>query len=166
MKRRRRASALNDFLEALVSKKAGELSGDSFSYIDLNGESLIGVDFCQGVFDHSIFYECDLSRANLGDTSLQNTDFRKTILLLTKFDGANCRHAKFNDAQITLATFNDARLIQADFSGALLQGVQFQGTDLTGAIFENANLKNCEFSGADLTGVYFTPEQKDSIGKV
>ena len=166
MKRRRRESALNDFLEALASKKAGELSGDSFSDIDLNGESLIGVDFCQGVFDHSIFYECDLSKANLEDTSLQNTDFRKTILLLTKFDGANCRQAKFNDARVTLAKFNDALLIRANFSGALLQGVQFQRADLTGAIFENTILKNCDFSGAELTGVYFTPEQKNSIRKV
>ena len=65
MKRRRRASALNDFLDALASKKAGELIGDSFSGIDLNGESLIGVDFCHCVFDNSIFYECDLSKANL-----------------------------------------------------------------------------------------------------
>ena len=156
MKRRRRVCALNDFLEALASKKEGELSGDSFSDIDLNGESLIGVDFFQCIFDHSIFYECDLSKANLEDTSLQNTDFRKTILLLTKFDGANCRQAKFNDAL----------LIRANFSGALLQGVQFQRADLTGAIFENTILKNCDFSGADLTGVYFTPEQINSIRKV
>jgi uncharacterized protein YjbI with pentapeptide repeats len=101
MKRRRRESALNDFLEALASKKAGELTGDSFSGIDLHGESLIGVDFCGCVFDHSIFNQCDLSRADLGDTSLQNTDFGKTILLLTKFEAANCRQAKFNDGEIT-----------------------------------------------------------------
>jgi len=162
MKRRRRESALNNFLKALASKKAG----DSFASIDLTGESLIGVDFCQRVFDHSIFYEGDLSRANLGDTSLQNTDIRKTILLLTNFEGANCHQAEFNDARVTLATFNDARLIQADFSGALLRGVEFQRADLTGANFENAIVKNCDFSGADLTGAYFTPEQKSSIRKV
>jgi uncharacterized protein YjbI with pentapeptide repeats len=97
MKRRRRESALNDFLEALASKKAGKLAGDSFSGIDLHGESLIGVDFCQRVFDHSIFYECDLSRANLGDTSLQNTDFRKTILLLTN---NQFRRSKLSPGQI------------------------------------------------------------------
>ena len=84
MKRSRRESALNDFLDALASKKAGGLTGNSFSGIDLNGKSLIGVDFSHCAFDNSIFYECDLSKANLRDTSLQNTDFRKTILLLTR----------------------------------------------------------------------------------
>jgi uncharacterized protein YjbI with pentapeptide repeats len=99
-------------------------------------------------------------------TVLQNTDFRKTILLLTNFEGANCRQAKFNDARATLAKFNDALLIHADFSGALLQGVQFKHADLKGAIFENAILKHCDFSGADVTGVYFTPEQQNSLRKV
>ena len=66
---------------------------------------------------------------------------------------------------MTLAMFNDAMLIQADFSGALLQGVQLQCAGIKGAIFENAILKHCDFSGADLTGVYFTPEQKTSLGQ-
>jgi uncharacterized protein YjbI with pentapeptide repeats len=166
MKRRRRESALNDFLDALASKKVGGVTDDSFSGIDLNGESLIGVDFSHCAFDNSIFYACDLSKANLGDISLQNTDFRKTILLLTNFEGANCRQAKFNDARATLAKFNDALRIHADFSGALLQGVQFKYADLKGAIFENAILKHCNFSGADLTGVYFTPEQQNFLRKV
>lgn len=112
MKKRRRESDPNDFREVLVSKKAGKLASDSFSGIDLHGESLIGVHFCQRVFDHAMFYECDLSSAYLGDISLQNTDFRKTLFLLIKFEGANCRQAKFSDAQGTLATVNDARLIR------------------------------------------------------
>jgi uncharacterized protein YjbI with pentapeptide repeats len=107
------------------------------------------------VFDHSILYKCDLSKASLGDTSLQNAYFHKIILLLIKF----------NDARVTLAKFNDAILIQADFSGALLQGVRFQGADLTCAIFENVLLKNCDFLGADLTGVSFTLSRKTPSGK-
>ncbi len=162
MKIHTRQNARDDFLDILASKEAGELTGDPFSGIVLRGENLSGVDFCRCRFDHSVFYECDLSRANLSDTSLQDTDFRKTILLLTHFEGANCRQAKFNDARLTLATFDGALLVHANFSGALLQGVQFQRADLTGAIFENTILKNCDFSGADLTGVYFLPGQNRS----
>src|SRR5512138_2551437 len=86
MKINTRENTLNDFLDTLASKEAGELVGDPFSGIDLHGESLSGVDFCGCVFDHSVFYQCDLSRANLRDTSLQSTDFRKTTLLLTNFE--------------------------------------------------------------------------------
>lgn len=92
-----RENALNDFLDILASNEAGESIGDTFPGIDLHGEILSGVDFCRSVFDNSVFYECGLSRANLSLTSLQYTDFRKTILLLTHFEGANCLHAKFND---------------------------------------------------------------------
>lgn len=140
MKRRRRGSALNDFLDTLASQKAGELIA---AYLILP-------------FFFIVIYPGQVSR----------THPPTIILLLTNFEGANCHQAKFNDARVTLAKSNDAMLIHANFRGALLQGVQFQRADLTGAIFQNAILKHCDLSGAELTGVYFTPKQKNSITKV
>lgn len=81
MKRRRRESALNDFLDALASKKAGGLTGDSFSGIDLNGESLIGVDFSHCVFDNSIFMSVIYPRQISGIRPYKTQIFAKPYFL-------------------------------------------------------------------------------------
>src|SRR5207249_3715850 len=84
-------------------------------------------------------YGLNLSRTNLSDVwlmsygntrlMLENSQFRSSLLVRARLDGADLKGADFRDAVLW-----DANLIAVDLTDAKLDGCDLRGADMRGAI--------------------------------
>ncbi|WP_071516292.1 pentapeptide repeat-containing protein [Geitlerinema sp. PCC 9228] len=135
------------------------LASSQLPHILMPRTSLEGSNFDRGNFNHSSF-----RKANLCQTSWQQTQAEAAI-----FIKANLPESNFTQANLTNADFTQANLTNANFTNANLAGANFSQTCLQGAIFRNANLKQAKlydadiaetsFDGTDCSDTYFTSEQ-------
>lgn len=101
-------------------KEHPEIKPD-LSGIDLNFQSLRGVDF----------HDVDLSEANLEGAHLDAADFSRANLSYTNLRFVFARNAHFNEASLGFTNFSDAQLDGADFDRASLTGTYFLFNDLS-----------------------------------
>lgn len=110
------------------------------SHCDLTGARLAAVN---------------LSWADMRESKLCSTHFRKACLQRLNAQGADLTGAQFPQADLRKATFDDAILPDARFSGADLRWVHFRKADLRRVKFQGAPLQSALFQGADLRGARF-----------
>ena len=140
-----------------------------FSTVEFESCNLYKSAFRKARFRHAqrtIFAECDLTEADLGDGRFAGA----------LFAGTNAPGARFERADLEGALFPKAILSSADFAGALarrsiwseadLSGANLEGMDAFRAIFRNAvlheaHVANARFAETDLHGVEASLEDAD-----
>ena len=88
----------------------------------------------------------DLSKVDLSETVLRETDLR-----WAKLSDVDLSNADLRGADLSNADLSEADLRWADLSGAKLSGAKLFDADLTGAKLSNADLSGANMSGADLS---------------
>lgn len=112
-----------------------DISHTELAGVDLSNASLIGANMT--------FSSLDL--ANLTNTTMANSSLAKTHGLLPIFYNANLSNANLADTVLIYANFKNAdlsgaNLTNADLSGSNLQGANLTNADLTGTILTRVNL--------------------------
>nr|OEJ75363.1 hypothetical protein BH720_09565 [Desertifilum tharense IPPAS B-1220] len=103
------------------------------------------------------FYGSDLTDACFDGADLPHTDFRKTILTRTSFEGATRLDLSRLRGTI-LEQPNVRKLLTTkvgqyeDYTGANFEGASLKRADLTGAILKEVKALDADFSEATLTG--------------
>lgn len=158
------------WLESELERKKS-FRGRDLTGVDLSNLDLSGADF-EGAF---------LEHANLSGAIVNGTNFRRAVLVRTRWEGAKISRATFEGANLGRAQlagaviegptdFYEAILSMAElgsiaFTGCRLAGVEISGSDLSGADFagaeapelkmRNVRLGNVSFEGANLEKASF-----------
>ena len=98
-------------------------SGIDLSWASLQGVSLPGINFVEGI----------LTGIDLRESSLQGGEFMDAI-----FEGANLSGADLSNANLEGANLAHADLSQTTLISANLKGVNLKGTNLSGALLQGA----------------------------
>lgn len=100
-----------------------DFSGIDLSWASLNGASLPGVNFVEGI----------LKGIDLRHSNLQGGEFMDAI-----FEGAKLSGADLSNANLEGANLNHADLSQTILIATNLKGVNLKGTNLSGALLQDA----------------------------
>lgn len=100
-----------------------DFSGIDLSWASLNGASLPGVNFVEGI----------LKGIDLRHSNLQGGEFMDAI-----FEGAKLSGANLSNANLEGANLNHADLSQTILIATNLKGVNLKGTNLSGALLQDA----------------------------
>ncbi|MFQ9315664.1 MAG: pentapeptide repeat-containing protein [Dysgonomonas mossii] len=104
--------------------------------------------------------DCNLSMADLNQSTLNNIHFKNCKMLGVKFnhchdfifhvDFENCilDYASFEKRKMSKTRFKDTSLKGVDFGGADLKQSKFLEADLEEAIFYNTNIQEVDFTTA------------------
>ena len=140
--------------------------GTNFSGAELSGANLNKTDVKNASFTNAnapgiMFYESDLSVANLTGANLVEAKMGKaravrTILDNTKLTEAILTGARLDDASLKGAALQRANLIGVSMRRTNLEGANLEDSGLIDAIMREANLKGANLSGADLFGADLT----------
>ena len=103
-----------------VNYTLSDLSGQDFSFRDLEGTSLAGAEMRQANFTH--------------------TDLRGSILTKASFVRANLEGANLSESFADRVVFTEANLSNAIFTDAIAPGTSFDGAEITGADFSRTLL--------------------------
>lgn len=156
----RRASAVNSADLATNEAKRAELrreagcalaSSADFSFANLQGANLFGLDL-----NYAKFRNSNLTDANLQSARMQGVDFFSAQL--RRVDMANevsLQGAIFRQAKLQGANLESAHLAGADFSNAFMQGAVLHWAFLDGAKFNSAELQGADLSGTSLYAADF-----------
>ncbi len=121
-----------------------------FSWIDLRGQDLTGMNLA-----NVILRESNLESAILAGANLQNARLPKANLHRANLKGANLSHAKLKGANLSHANLSGANLTGAEFHSSNLTGANLDGAILVGANFCNAILTGVNWGNADRTHAIF-----------
>ena len=113
-------------------------------------EGLPYIDEIQPVFDEK--YGRDLRGIYLGDTILDNADFRNTDLSFATLRGAKLDRASFSGANLTKANLSQIAAHEALFVSAKLIEANLSKADLKEAVLTLADLREANLSNVDLKG--------------
>lgn len=110
-----------------------------------NIQTLLRTRSCKG---------CNLTAANLTNTSLRNVNLVDADVTLALFSGSDlsCINPNFGDSNCK--RFDNARAAAADF-GCFDINDAATCVDLNNATFASTDLRNADFKGADLTNAFF-----------
>lgn len=132
---KRRIKAHSKWLEDRYSGQPAD-----FSYCDLTGRDLEGVDLSFNDLRYAKFVGADLSHAKLNYCNMSNTDFSNAKMMATRIWHSNACFATFDFAYLMGATFDST-----DFLGSSFVGANMRFTRWT-----NANVRDCKFQKATL----------------
>lgn len=147
---------------------------------NLNGQTLVGLDFTaqratdvmfsrcsltNSVFARTQLHKLDLSQSTVSECDLANAVWEaarleKVELKHCRMTGLNLTQALLKDSvfqgcEASLSTFRTATFRKVRFVDCNLQDADFQRADLRQAVFENCNLRRAQFSFAKLDGTDF-----------
>ncbi len=151
--------------------------GETFSDLDLHGESIVGkefeactfvnCDFSEARFQRSVFDDCRFIRCNLSVLDLSGSKFTQTAFEACKLSGVDWTKAHYSDLIVgSPYTFLNSVLDYASFYGLNMQHMvmrecrvhdaDFRECDLTSADlresdFSDSLFRNTNLGGADLT---------------
>ncbi len=139
--------------------------GMDFTYVDLTGADLSGLDCSEANFNHAILDGVDFSKANLSGATFLGASLNGIL-----FSGVNLNRADLSGTDLTKVkwgkgiTARQARFVgctgvgcqigsvdvnaKPDFTGADLTGADFGGSDFSSVILESAILLKTVFVGA------------------
>ena len=135
------------------------LAGSQLPHILMPRTSLEGSNFDRGNFNHASFRKANLCQTSWQQTQSEAAIFIKANLPESNFTQANLTNADFTQANLTNANFTNANLAGANFSQTCLQGANFLNANLQHAKFYNADISQASFAGVDCSEIYFTEEQ-------
>jgi fluoroquinolone resistance protein len=118
----------------------------------MNG-SLAGFQFVK-----CTFRLCNLSMANLSDTTLSHVVFEQCKLAGFRFD--LCRDfglsIRFINSSLNYASFYRKSMAKTQFTGCSLHGVDFTEADFYSAVFEECDLSGAQFERTNLEKADFS----------
>lgn len=151
-----------------------DLSGLSFkgrdmSNADFSGSVMVETNLEGANLDYSVFYACDLRKANFQNASLVRADLRGACMRGAIMTGANLMEADLRegayatyDPEKGLTFTSDSEVWKEGVGGVDLRGANLGSVKLSGAVavnsnFEDANLSKStiirgNLSGANLAG--------------
>ncbi|VXD22792.1 Pentapeptide repeat protein [Planktothrix serta PCC 8927] len=135
--------------EFLDRYQAGERN---FTYIDLSGANLSGVNLQEIDLTGANLTGVNLSWAVLNQTQLVGACFRRADLRNIVLTRSNLNQSNLSGANLTKADLRFATLKQADLNWAILIEADLSNTDLTGAKLDQINLEQAKLNHALLMG--------------
>lgn len=146
-----------------------DLSGLSFNKTDLSnadftGSVMVEANLSNCKLDYTIFYACDLRKANFTEASLVRSDFRGACLRGAVMMNANLAEADLREGSYAIydpekgLTFtSDSDVWKEGIGGVDMRGANLGSVKLSGAIainsnFEDANLSKAVISRGNLSG--------------
>lgn len=123
----------------------------SFSYADLKGANLKGINLSKADLQGANLQDADLTGANLGEADLQEANF-----FGVKLNNANLSGSNLKRANLSWAELNGAKMQSANLNGAILANTQLRKADLRGATFQWVESEAALLDGANLTRADFT----------
>jgi uncharacterized protein YjbI with pentapeptide repeats len=163
-----------------------DLSGLNFkasdlSFADFTGSKLTEADLSGGLFENTIFFGCDLRKANLRDSRCAKADFRGANIVGANLHNADLSAADmrpgklmrrgesgeiadqehrpnpsgktlFIGSRMTKVKLNQSRAKNADFSDTNMAGASVQHADLSDTNFTGATLSDSSFAGSNMAG--------------
>jgi len=164
-----RKSVLLKRLRSGTEHTAADDPGD-LRYIDLQNETLSGLDFSGADLTGAIltganFSQADLRGANLYKTNIEKCEFlgadmTGATISESKGDYAGFGNVKLAGANLFHSSFIGSTFTRADLSGADLRTVNLKDSrlrdaNLGNAAFTRANLQNCDLAGSSVAGASF-----------
>ena len=155
------AALLLNFLGVAEARDLG------FRYIDgvcKNAEGKEGLnpsfigqcgDLRNVILGRFVFDELDLSGTQFTNADLQQSTFKKTLLVDVSFEAANLSGVQLNEAQLKRVNFASAVLKNMNLQGAQIESCDFSATDLSGVDLSYVVFKGSSFKGAQLIGTIF-----------
>ncbi len=119
---------------------------------DLSGLDLAELDFRGADLSESNLFGADLTGSNLEAANLHHAILDRTVLVRTRFTGANLKNASIRRPSVSPDLSFDSRELPI-FRRANLAGVQL-----------TARLEGADFSGADLSNASFTLWHERDLG--
>jgi uncharacterized protein YjbI with pentapeptide repeats len=135
--------------------------GSRFDHATLKNVRFVG----ESSLENADFRGADASEANLRDCNLQKAKFAESTLLKSDFGGANLKHAdfekanavgaQFNKADLTFATLQRANLMEGSMYKSILSSTQFTQSNLYGVNFLGCTIGETDFTGAHVEQTIF-----------
>ena len=107
-----------------VNYTLSDLSGQDFSYRDLQGTSLAGAEMRQANFAGANLRSTILTKASFIDANLEGADLSESFADRVLFTRANLTNAIFTDAIAPGTSFENAIITGVDFSRTLIDRYQ------------------------------------------
>jgi uncharacterized protein YjbI with pentapeptide repeats len=107
-----------------VNYTLSDLSGQDFSFRDLEGTSLAGAEMRQANFTHTNLRGTILTKASFIQADLEGADLSESFADRVLFTEANLSNVIFTDAIAPGTSFEGATITGADFSRTLLDRFQ------------------------------------------
>jgi uncharacterized protein YjbI with pentapeptide repeats len=137
----------NEFaLGQLIHRQRGVRNQDIpvsqiFSHISARHQTMLGIELINFDFSYS---------------KLENTEFFRSILLATKFDGAVFKDVTFMSSVLSRSSFTDA-----DFQGAEFGHCEGEESDFARARLAKVTFDSCVLDGSDFQGAVFVETRSD-----
>jgi len=107
-----------------VNYTLSDLSGQDFSFRNLEGTSLAGAEMRQANFTHANLRGTILTKASFVQANLEGANLSESFADRVVFTEANLKNAVFTDAIAPGTSFEGAQITGADFSRTLLDRYQ------------------------------------------
>jgi len=120
--------------------REAKFCGADLSDTDLSGAKLVNADFSDAILCRA--------KLSIGETIINNTDFRNADLSGTELSEFTLNGLNFSDAKFIGAVLKEVKLIRANLSGANLSGADLTKANLSDANLSDADLNKTKFKGA------------------
>lgn len=127
----------------VVDVQACAAAGQSMADMELTDLDLTGIDLGSVDFTAAIITDCDFS-----DAVLHNATFDRAAIRGCVFAKADLAESSWNETDIENTSFTSARLEQARLTHATFTGCQFDHADFSDAVLDNSSLGESTFDGA------------------
>jgi len=145
-------------------------SGCRAAQVDLEGSHLVKVRLTQAeprLFRarDTLFEECDLSGADLSESSLYRVEFRGCKMIGFVAGGAKFERVRFVDCQLEMSSlraleaedceFRSSDMRDSDFEMAVLERVSFGKCQLGGTSFRQARMQDVDLRSSEVSGLRY-----------
>lgn len=171
----------NADIKPKINLSGCELSGKSFSNLDLSFANFSNAKLSNSSFNNSILNHADFSHTELTNSNFSNSlmigtiftesDLKKSIFTDSKmrmsiFDKTELENANLSNVNMKTISFDQSNMVNVDlssstiffsnFKNANLYGANFEKSELTNSIFVEANLQESNLHLTDIYGVDFS----------
>lgn len=137
--------------------------GQGQTLLEIDVDSLKGVDLSHASLPDAKFWYEDLAGANMSGADLTAAGFIQAKLVGADLSGAKLAKATFVGADLTNADLSAANLAEADFQNATLVSANLSEANLSAAKLHGADLKSADITNAVLSDIKLRPSAKDSV---
>jgi len=140
---------------ARVSLDNGWFKDSSLDNIDLRKADLQDAELIGTKLKNINFSGANLTRVKFGGAIIENSNFYKTIMLKTEFDGAELLSSDFSWTKLDDINFLGAKLTKVDFRMSNMPHLKAEQAYLTQTDFRGADISNANFGGTTIISCDF-----------
>ena len=113
------------FKKAVLNKvqfsNIGNLKGANFSFASCTTCGFRGVDMDKLYAPYAVFIECDFADAQLPQSELKDSIFKRSLMTLANMEGSCCSDSLFNESIVRKVNFDAVNLDDAEFFNCTLE---------------------------------------------